>query len=385
MRVLITPMAAMVETSGPFSRTVSLCHKLIEKGHSVALCAAEDLNYHRIEDVKNYYSPIPTPLGMPMFIGKRMFKLVQFLGLQQKKKVTSFEQVLHFVGAINYKLFSKDVFYIRKAIQNFKPDVVYAEARIAAIVAAKLENVKVVTGYSYPIQKSFACNPEYSKGVNKFLKENKLPRVESVLDIFNWADLRVVPSSYELEPIADKNVVFTGPFSIPNNRYGESCKNKILAYMGNGTISPNTVINELTKAFENTNYQVYIATEQLKPFTKGNIIVDRRFNFNELMPEAIAFINHGGQNSIMTGLMFSVPQIICAGNVFERQYNASSIVKLKAGISLETKDFKSEIIKKIVEDLKKESSYIENSKVAGEVLTNLGGANKVVEILESIT
>ncbi|MHC1685390.1 MAG: glycosyltransferase [Clostridiaceae bacterium] len=384
MKVLIAPMSAMAETSGPFSRAVSLCNKLIEKGHVVALCAAEDVNYRKIENVKNYYSPIPSPLGIPMFIGKQVFKLIQLFGLQNKRKVNSFEQVLHLVGAINSKHFSKDVFYIRKAIQDFKPDVIYSEFRIAAIVAAKLENIKVVTGYSYPAQKSFASNPEYSKGVNSYLKDNKLPNIESVLDIFNWADLKIVPSSYELEPINDKNVVFTGPFSIPNNSCNESPRNKIIAYMGNGTITPNTVINELTKAFENTNYQVYIATEQVKPFTKDNIIVDKRFNFNELMPQALAFINHGGQNSIMTGISFSVPQIICAGNVFERKYNASSIVNLKAGISLETNNFKSEIIKKIVENFEKNSSYIENSKIARKALISLGGASKVVEALESL-
>ena len=68
MRILIAPMAAMAETSGPFSRAVALCHKLIEREHEVAFCAAKD--------VKNYYAPIPSPLGMPMFIGKRMFNIV---------------------------------------------------------------------------------------------------------------------------------------------------------------------------------------------------------------------------------------------------------------------------------------------------------------------
>ena len=47
--------------------------------------------------------------------------------------------------------------------------MVYAEFRISAIVAAKLENIRVVTGYSYPVQKSFASNPEYSTGVKEFL------------------------------------------------------------------------------------------------------------------------------------------------------------------------------------------------------------------------
>jgi UDP:flavonoid glycosyltransferase YjiC (YdhE family) len=87
IRVLIAPMSAMAETSGPFSRAVSLCYKLMERNHEVAFCAAEDVNYKSIEKVKNYYAPIPSPLGMPMFIGKRMAKMAQVLGVQEKKKI----------------------------------------------------------------------------------------------------------------------------------------------------------------------------------------------------------------------------------------------------------------------------------------------------------
>lgn len=43
-----------------------------------------------------------------MLIGKRILKLGQLIGIQQKKKITSYEQVLHFVGAIAYKHFSED-------------------------------------------------------------------------------------------------------------------------------------------------------------------------------------------------------------------------------------------------------------------------------------
>ncbi|MBW9154235.1 glycosyltransferase [Clostridium estertheticum] len=384
MRVLIAPMSAMAETSGPFSRAVALCHKLIERQHEVAFCAAKDVNYKTIENIKNYYAPIPSPLGMPMFIGKRMIKIVQLLGIQQKKSVNSYEQVLHFIGAITYNHFLEDVFYIRKAIRNFKPDIVYAEFRISAIVASKLENVKVVTGFSYPVQKSFASNPEYSEGVKVFIKENKLPSIESVLDIFDWADLKVVPSSYELEPIDDKKIVFTGPFFVPNVKTVETPRNKIIAYMGYGTITPKTVIYNLAKVFEESKFQIYIATEQVKPFKKNNINVDRKFDFSELMPEAVAYINHGGQNSIMTGLIYGVPQIICPGNNFERRYNASSIVHLGAGVSLESGDFNAKTIKKIVKELNIKPIYANNSKKSGERLLNLGGVNKVVQVLEDL-
>lgn len=384
MRILVAPMAAMVETSGPFSRAAALCKKLREKGHEVALCAAEDGNYKSMDNVKNYYAPIPSPFGMPMFIGKGMLKIGQFLGVQEKKKVNSFEQVLNFVGAINKKHFYKDVFYIRKAMQEFKPDVVYSEFRVAAIVAAKLENIKVVTGYSYPAQKSFACNPEYSTGVKEFLKENNLPAIESVLDIFNWADLKVDPSSYELEPIEDKNIIFVGPFSTPKLKNTKANKNKIIAYMGNGTISPNEVISNLTKAFEKTNFKVYIATKQVKPYKQNNITVDKSFDFSELMPEALVYINHGGQNSIMTGLIYGVPQIICPGKVFERRYNAASVVNLGAGVLLETSDFNAQAIKKVVDDFSENPVYAGNSNKAGEQLLSLGGVDKVVDILEEL-
>lgn len=384
MRVLIAPMSAMAETNGPFSRAVALCEKLIERKHEVAFCSAEDVNYKSVENIKKYYAPIPSPLGTPMFIGKRIIKIVQLLGVQEKKKVNSYEQVLHFVGAISKKHFYEDVFYIRKAIRDFQPDIVYAEFRISAIVAAKLEGVKVVTGYSYPVQKSFASNPEYSAGVKKFLQENKLPSIESVLDIFNWADLKVVPSSYELEPINDKNTVFTGPFFVPNLKTVKSPKNKIIAYMGYGAITPNTVIDNLTKAFGQTNFQVYIASGQVRPYKKNNINVGKRFDFSELMPEAAAYINHGGQNSVMTGLMYGVPQIVCPGNGFERRYNAASMVNLKAGVSLESNDFNTETIKKIVNDFICNPVYAKNSKRAGEQLLSLGGVDKAVEVIEDL-
>jgi uncharacterized protein (TIGR00661 family) len=376
-------MAALAETSGPITRALNLAVKAEEKGHEVALCAAEDCNYHPVKNIKNYYAPVPSPFGLPLFIGKNIFKIAQILGIQQRKKVNSFEEVLHIVGAIDRKFFPKDVYYIRKAIRDFKPDVVYAEFRIAAIVAAKLENVSVVTGYSYPVQKSYASNPKYAKGVKKFLKKNKLPEIESVLDIFNWADLKFVASSYELEPIDDKKVIHVGPFyDFQKPKEMPTKRENIVAYMGNGTIPPKKLVKVLSEAFTRTNYNVYIASKMLKPFKKDNIHVGHRFDFNELLHGAMAFINHGGQNSIMAGLIYGAPQIMCPGNVFERQYNSLSIERLNAGVYVKVGDFTSEKIGQVVRKFEESSIYENNAKNIGERLVNLGGVSKVVSILE---
>ncbi|MDQ2086149.1 glycosyltransferase [Herbivorax sp. ANBcel31] len=387
MKILIAPMAVPVEARGPFSRAKKIAAESLERGHEVAFCAAEDINYSPIKSVKNYFVPVPSVFGLPKILGKSLIRSAQKLGIQKKKNVSSYEEVMHIFGIICEDYFRKDVRCIREAIRDFNPDVVYAEFRIAAIVAAKLENKKVATSFSYPVQEEYANNPEYSKGVNRFLQDNNLPNVRSTLEIFRWANLKIVPSSYELEPIEDREVKFVGAlnsYDIEKAHYNFGKRNKIVVYMGNGAISPRKQINEMKKGFLNSQYDVYIASNQIKNISEENIIVRDKFEFDKLLPEAIAFINHGGQNSIMDGVVYGAPQIICPGNVFERRYNARSIEKLEAGKLISDKDFKAIKIKDFVNELKSNKKYIENAINVGEKLKNLGGIKKVISELESI-
>lgn len=385
MKILITPMGAMAETSGPFSRTKKIANACLKKGHEVALCAAEDVNYQPIKGVKNYYAPVPSPFGLPMFLGKNLFKVAQKLGIQKKKEIHSFEEVLHISGAISKTHFKKDISSIQKAIINFEPDILYAEFRIAAIVASKIMNKKVITSYSYPVQPSYASNSEYSKHVKKFLKENNLPEIESVLEIFDWSNLKIIPSIYKLEPIEDENVEFVGTFnSYNNNFYSSKERKKIIVYMGNGSISPKRQIKVMKEAFLGSEYEVFIATKQFKGFKEKNINVSERFDFNKFMPGAIAYINHGGQNSIIDGLVYGVPQIICPGKVFERKYNAQSIEKIEAGKVLTEKEFEFTNIRKIIEEYQKNNIYFDNAKKIGKQLKESGGVEKVVEVIEKL-
>jgi len=295
MKILIAPMAAAAPTAGPFSRAKAIAIEAQKREHNVAFCAAEEMNYKTVDGVKNYYSPIPKLFGkIPFTIAKKALPFIQKLKLQEKKEITSFEQVLYISGAITGNFFAKDVFWIRKAIKDFKPDVVFAEFRLAAIVAAKLENIKVVTDYSYPTQKQYAASPKYSKKVKVFLKKNNLPNIESVLDIFNWADEKFVVSSQDLEPFKQEKIHFVGPlFSFKKVNVQKDIKN-IIFYMGSGTISASKTIKVAEEAFGNSEYQVYIASPiKSKSSDYKNINIKEKFDFSKLMPNCIAFINHG--------------------------------------------------------------------------------------------
>jgi UDP:flavonoid glycosyltransferase YjiC (YdhE family) len=275
--------------------------------------------------------------------------------------------------------------HLRHVIRAFRPDVVFVVERPAAIVAARLENVTVFTTFGLPMGKSFAANPEYSKGVNGFLRAHHLPQVESVLDLYDWADRKVVPSSPDLEPLADDNVVYLGSFRSadkPTAAVPYPQRKLVVAYTGLGGVSPARLIRALSEAFPGTEREIYLATREVKPFTSGALHVDGWFDFDELLPQALVYIHHGGQNSVTSGLIHGVPQIICPGKHYERQYNASSVERIRAGFSLDTKALTREKLRELVGELKGSLSYAQHASDAGRKLVDLGGLPRLLDILQ---
>ena len=388
MRVLLSSMAAMAETAGPSGRARLLVNHFKDAGIEVATCMAEDVNYKPIDGVKNYYLEVPMPLGLPKAIATKTFPIAQKLGIIEKKNVGSFEDVLHFTGNIDYDYLVKSVQNIRDAIYDFNPDIVYSEFNISAIIASKLEDKPLYATVSYPTQSEYSSNPKYAKGVKKFLSDNGLPEINSALDLFKWADESFVPSIYELEPFDNDDVTFCGTWkeidfeSIIDE---DDNRNVILVYMGNGTISPKRMLKEIKDAFIDTKYEVYIASMALEKEDFENIHVDKRWDFSKLLNDAVLFINHGGQNSVIDGLIYGVPQLICPGRVFERIYNAKSVEKLGAGHLLELDEFKSEIIRLESEKLIDDSNFRESAVLIGDKLKSLNGIDSILDIINSNT
>jgi len=221
--------------------------------------------------------------------------------------------------------------------------------------------------------------------VNHFLHVNHLPPVESVLDLYDWADQKIVPSSPELEPLSEANIVYVGPFQNvkePANPIPFMQRKRIVAYTGSGGISPKRLIPALSEAFPGTEHEIYLSTKEVSPFTKGAMHVDSWFDFDKLLPEALVYIHHGGQNSVVSALLHGVPQIICPGKHYERRYNASSIERAGAGVSLDTKDMTPHKLRDLVKELTEQPSYAEHARHAGKTLLDLGGLSKIVETLQ---
>jgi len=369
-KILIVPMSAIAETSGPVTRCIRLTHIFKEAGCEVATCMAEDINFRPIAGVTNYFLDIPMPLGLPGFIATRTFPLAQKLGITSRKEVRSFDEVLRITGNLDYRYLNKSVEGIRTAMKDFKPDIVYSEFNISAIIAAKAEGVTLYTTVSFPTRYDYAHNDKLAGGLNRLLSELRLPEAASALKLFEWADKRYCMSIKELEPFGE-DVEFCGAMRRVDRR--ECRRNKILVYMGNGTVPAKKMRSEVIRAFEGSPYEVYIASSYLKEETRGNIHIAPRWDFNEYLEEAVLFINHGGQNSIVDGLLHGVPQLIVPGKVFERRFNAGSVVKNNAGIMLPHKEWNAVKIRQKAELLIGSDEMRKNAEELGTKLMSAGG------------
>ena len=154
--------------------------------------------------------------------------------------------------------------------------------------------------------------------------------------------------------------------------------------MGNGTISAKKMKKVITQAFSGSRYEVYIASSYLEKEDAGNIHVAPRWDFEELLEEAVIFINHGGQNSIADGLIHGVPQIVVPGNVFERRYNAECMEKSNAGAVVAAGQFTSDVIRSTAETLIGSKEIRNNARELGEKLLRAGGAETVLREISDL-
>ena len=234
---------------------------------------------------------------------------------------------------------------------------------------------------SYPTQYDYAHDEKLSKGLNRLLTEMSMDRVDSALRLFDLADHRFCFSIRELEPFDDSDVVYCGTLKEANA--GSAVRNKIIVYMGNGTISAGKMKKIIIEAFENTEHDVFLASSYLKEENIGNIHIAPRWDFDTLLDESVLFINHGGQNSMVDGLLHGVPQIAVPGKVFERRFNAEKLLQNKAGTWLESNEFTPSGVISAAEEVIRSTEMHENARILGSKLMSAGGTGKIINVMLS--
>ena len=382
VKVLVVPMVARSRMGGPWSRAQRVARAFQDAGNEAVLAWGDDGNCAD-PVAPTLEIPVPSPLGLPEAIARHTFPLASRLGLMGRKPVHSFEEVLWLTGALDECYTRAAVDALRAHMRAIRPDVVYSEFNLAAVIVARAEGVPCVGSASQPTTASYASNPRKSAGIRRLLREMGLPAPASSLTILEGMRRRFIPSCPTLEPQAGERAVYCGFLDDPPVLTATP-RDCALVYLGAGSVPAGVAVHTGRELAEALGCGVFVAgTPEATQVSGGQAVhCAPRFDFADLLPRARVFVHHGGQNSMMDALSYEVPQVIVPGRVFERQFNAEAVENARCGLSVRAS--RPALIARAARTLVDEPALTSGIRGLRAELSSLGGAARIVREVEKL-
>ena len=368
----------------PWSRAQQIARAFLSRGHEVTLAWGDDGNC--VDPVAPTFEiPVPSPLGLPEAIARHTFPLASRLGLMGRKPVHSFEEVLWLTGSLDNRYSRAAVEKLRDLMRTWRPDVVYSEFNLAAVIAARAEGIPCVGSGSQPTTAAYASNPRKSAGIRRLLREMGMPAPASSLTILEGMKRRFIPSCPSLEPEAGERAIYCGFLGEVSklNAHG-SDRDCAVVYLGSGSVPAGVAVRVGRKISSALGCDVYVVgvPEVVYAAAGHKVHCAPRLNFAELLPRARVMVHHGGQNSMMDALSYQVPQVVVPGRVFERQFNADAVERTRCGLSVRAP--KRALIAEAALRLVDETSLSGGLVRLRDELSALGGTERIVSEVEEI-
>ena len=375
-------MVARSRMGGPWSRAQRVARAFQDAGHEVMLAWGDDGNCAD-PIAPTLEIPVPSPLGLPGAIARHTFPLASRLGLMGRKPVHSFEEVLWLTGALDERYTRAAVDVLRAHMRAARPDAVYSEFSLAAVIAARAEGIPCVGSGSQPTTAAYASNPRKSGGIRRLLRGMGMPAPASSLTILEGMRHRFILSCPTLEPRAGERAVYCGFLDEPPAPTGKP-RDCALVYLGAGSVPAGVAVHAGRELAEVLSCDVFVAgvSEAVQTVGDHAVTCAPRFDVAELLPRAHVFVHHGGQNSMMDALSYEVPQVIVPGRVFERQFNAEAVENARCGLTV--RQPKPALIARAARALLDEPALTSGIRGLRAELSSLGGAARIVREVEEL-
>ena len=376
-------MVARSRMGGPWSRAQRVACAFQDAGHEAVLAWGDDGNC--VNPVAPTLEiPVPSPLGLPEAIARHTFPLASRLGLMGRKPVHSFEEVLWLTGALDERYTRAAVDTLRAHMRAARPDVVYSEFSLAAVIAARAEGIPCVGSGSQPTIAAYASNPRKSAGIRRLLREMGMPAPASSLTVLEGMRRRFIPSCPTLEPRAGERAVYCGFLDEPPALTGRP-RDCALVYLGAGSVPAGVAVRAGRELAEALGCDVYVAgvPEAVHAVGDHEVACAPRFDFAEFLPRVRVFVHHGGQNSMMDALSYEVPQVIVPGRIFERRFNAEAVENVRCGLTVHAPKpaLIARAARRIVVD---EPALTSGIRGLRDELSSLGGTKRIVREVEKL-
>jgi len=386
MKILFLPFITGKAALGSVSRCLTVAEELQNLGHEACFVTSRFISPY-VRDARFDYLEAPAP-GPP---GSR-------------RPIRTIVDVALFLNLTDETFIRQSFEAEQKAIERFRPDIVFSEFKLTASISAARHELPLVSTASTPAHPEFV-SPLFSEteseqehgteGFNRLLMEEGLEPIQSVAELFFLrSHVKIVPSSPELEPMlsGEDSLHYVGyllydrwekaPLS-PALLENVASPHVVFAYLAVGEIGPDRYVDVFSRAFDNTEFHVVVAVRSHPQLTvlPGNTSNVTYANFvpGTILEKSDAVIFHGGQNTLTAALLEGVPGLVVPGTDFERDFNARGMAEIGAGIHMNADNFVLDKVLSAARDLV-QRDYGQRAREHGDGLRALGGPSKAARL-----
>lgn len=390
MKILVVPLAGG-EGLGPLTRCLAIIQEASVREHDVAILCKKDFGKLVTQYGFTFFeAPSPKPSGIEL----PPYRLCD---------------VAIELGWVENSYFEKAIETERKAMQVFKPDVIFTETQLSIPISAKIEGIPwaASTGwadhpkFSSPLYPNHDPVRDYERKINKILSKYHLSPIDDICELaFLRADLKIAATTPQLQPELSivPDVHFVGYLLSPDMEEGKLPKEiekwghdrKIIyVYMSPGDIIPDQWISIITNAFKDSEFNVMVTLSPLA-LTPDELPNIPNVKFVTTLPGSTAIrssdlvITHGGGNTVTNALLQGKPLMIFSHFYAERDYNGRAVERLGAGINFRTEEFTSSSLLSHTKKMLSDKSYQTNSIKVGTAMKKFGGSKRAVDLLEKL-
>ena len=314
MKILITPPAARREDTASRIMVQNMIDLFRQNGHAVSVCAPEDSHYRNTE----------------LFPAER--PKVSFFRRRSEGAGKTYEEYLYSVGALDREYLVKDTETIRRAIASFQPDLMIDAGRTAALIASRLDNIRIFTIVSAPMIRSRRFPAVCVNGLNEALTSFRLEQVLQLRSLLETASRRIAFSPAAVQPFPeDFPITRLGSMAVHPEPAAQS--DKVVILLHESAYRPKQLRRMITEAFLGAPYPVEAWYPGCLTAKEGNLHFLPAMNYQTVNDAAVCV--HDGSDALFNAcLTAGIPQLVINNGSWQKNWNAYAVERLGAGVAL---------------------------------------------------
>lgn len=359
MKILIVPLITSPKADAAYFITRNLADLFTQEGHSCAVCASADNQFH---NVSLYACSTPK---RPLF--------------PRHTRVRSYEEWMYAKGALAKEYIIDDTEAVQEAINQYKPDLVIVMDRIAGVVAARRKNVRCWAVVNNAMYKNISFPSEILQGMNQALAYFRQEQEFHLRSVYSRCERRISFGVTLTQPFtAEQDVTRIGLASIYPAKAAAS--DRLLVCLDDVKLNKTTLYRAIHDAFLGAPYPVYAWYKGCKPLKEKNIQFMASMKLDYL-PGAAAVIHDGNDYIFHQALAMGIPQMIVSGGGYLRSYNAQTAKRQNFGVVLQEENLSMSSLYETYRKLVSDDVYYDNTRWLMTKYEKEGDLNALLQYL----